>query len=91
MLVRRYYFGVCRVASRLTDDSVEAVVLTNGAFLGMRRQLWSHRNEVEIVTILLTDVIRAASIAKRERANRTTRVDANKPATEWKEADRQRC
>jgi len=91
VLVRRYYSGVCSFASRLTDDPVEAVVLTNGAFLSTRRQLRSRRNEVEIVTILLTAVIRTAGIAKLELADRTPRVLANTPVTEWNRADRQAC
>ena len=90
-LVLRYYSGVDNFASRLTDDPVEAVVLTHGAFISARRQLRSPRNEVEIVTILLTAVIRAAGIAKLEEANRTTRVHANKPVTEWNRAGRQAC
>jgi hypothetical protein len=90
-LVRRYYSGVYRFASRLTDDPVEAVVLTHGAFISTRRQLGSRRNEVGIVTILLTAVIRAAGIAKLEGVNRTMPVHANKPVTEWNRANRQRC
>jgi len=82
-LVLRYYSGVYSFASRLTDDPVEAVVLTHVAFISTRRQLLSRRNEVAIVTILLTAVIRAAGIAKLEEANRTTRVHANTPVTEW--------
>jgi DNA-directed RNA polymerase specialized sigma24 family protein len=89
-LVRRYYSGVYNFASRLTDDPVEAVVLTHLAFISTRRQLRSRRNEVDIVTILLTAVIRAAGIAKLEGANRTTRVHANK-VTEWNRAHRQAC
>src|SRR4030095_6401112 len=90
-LVRRYYFGVYSFASRLTDDPVEAVVLTHVAFISTRRHLQTRRNEVEIVTILLTAVIRAAGIAKLELANQRTRVHANTPVTEWNRADRQRC
>ena len=90
-LVRRYYSGVYGSAFRLTDDPIEAVVLTHGAFISTRRLLGSRRNEVAIVTILLTAVIRAAGIAKREGANRTTRVDANRQETEWNRADRPRC
>jgi hypothetical protein len=90
-LVLRYYSGVYNVASRLTDDPVEAVVLTHGAFISARRQLRSRRDEVEIVTILLTAVIRAAGIAKLEEANRTTRVHANKSVAEWNRAERQAC
>jgi hypothetical protein len=90
-LVPRYYSGVYSFASRLTDDPVEAVVLTHGAFISTRRQLQSRRNEVEIVTILLTAVIRAAGIAKLELTNETTRVHANTPLMESNRADRQRC
>ena len=90
-LVLHYYSGVYSFASRLTDDPVEAVVLTHLAFISTRRQLLSRRNEVEIVTILLTAVIRAAGIAKLEEANRTTRFHANKPVTESNRADRRRC
>jgi hypothetical protein len=89
--VLRYYSGVYNFASRLTDDPVEAVVLTHGAFISTGRQLRSRRNEVEIVTILLTAVIRAAGIAKLKEANRTKRVRANKPITEWNRAERQAC
>ena len=90
-LVCRYYSGVYSFASRLTDDPVEAVVLTHVAFISTRRQLQTRRNEVKIVTILLTAVIRAAGIAKLELANRRTRVHANTPITGWNRADRQRC
>lgn len=90
-LVLRYYSGVYNFASRLTDDPVEAVVLTHGAFISTRRQLLSRRNEVEIVTILLTAVIRSAGIAKPGEANRTTRVHANKSVTERNRAERQAC
>ena len=90
-LVRRYYSGVYSCASRLTDDPVEAVVLTHGAFISTRKQLQSGRNEVEIVTILLTAIIRAARIVKLEGANRTARVHADEPITESNRADRQAC
>ena len=91
VLVARYYPAVYSFASRLTDDPVEAVVLTHVAFISTRRHLQTRRNEVEIVTILLTAVIRAAGIAKLEEANRTTRFHANKPVTESNRADRRRC
>src|SRR5919106_4369558 len=90
-LVHRYYSGVYSFASRLTDDPVEAVVLTHGAFISTQSQLWSRRNEVQIVTILLNAVIRAARMAKLEGADRTTRVHANEPVTESNRANRQRC
>src|SRR5262245_8560812 len=56
-LVARYYRGVCTFASRLTGDPVEAVLLTHAAFISTRRQLRSRRNEVKLVTILLTTVM----------------------------------
>ena len=90
-LVRRYYSGVYSFASRLTDDPVEAVGLTHGAFISTRKQLQSGRNEVEIVTILLTAIIRAARIVKLEGANRTARVHADERVTESNRADRQAC
>ena len=91
LLVRRYYAGVYSVAPRLTNEPVEAVLLTHGAFLSRRRQLLSRRDEVRIVTILLTAVIPATRIATLEGANRKTRVHANEPITKRKRADCQRC
>jgi hypothetical protein len=90
-LVLRYYSGVYSFASRLTDDPAEAVVLTHLAFISTRRQLLSRRNEVQIVTILLNAVIRAAGIAKLEGANPITRFHANTSVTEWNRAGRQAC
>ena len=90
-LVLRYYSRVYSVASRLTDDPVEAVGLTHGAFISTRKQLQSCRNEVEIVTMLLTAMIRAAGIVKLEGANPTARVEADEPITESNRADRQAC
>jgi hypothetical protein len=57
-LVARHYFAVYSFASRLTDDSVEAVLLTHDAFNSTRRLLRSHHDEVAAVTILLNAVIR---------------------------------
>jgi hypothetical protein len=90
-LVRRYYSGVYSVASRLTDDPVEAVGLTHGAFISTRKQLQSGRDEVEIVTMLLTAMIRAAGIVKLEGANQTARVHADEPIMASNRADRQAC
>jgi DNA-directed RNA polymerase specialized sigma24 family protein len=90
-LVRRYYSGVYSFASRLTNDPVEAVGLTHRAFISTRKQLQSVRNEVEIVTMLLTAMIRAAGIVKLEGANQTARVHADEPITESNRADRQAC
>jgi hypothetical protein len=90
--VRRYYSGVYTFASRLTDDPVEAVVLTHGAFISARRQLRNRGDDVEIVTILLAAVMRAAQVAKLRGANWATRVHANKPVPEPKNrGERRRC
>jgi hypothetical protein len=43
----------------LTDDPREAVLLTHDAFNSTRKQLRHCRDEVALVTILLTAVIRA--------------------------------
>ena len=90
-LVLRYYSGVYNFASRLTDDPVEAVGLTHGAFNSTRRQLRSRRNEVEIVTILLNAVIRAAGTVKVDGANQTARLHADEPITASNRADHQAC
>ena len=90
-LVVRYYRGVCTFASRLTDNPVEAVLLSHAAFTSARKVLRS-RDEVRLVTMLLTAVMRAAQAAKLCGANWATRVHANKPITEPKNgADRGRC
>ena len=62
-LVARYYPAVYSFASRLTDDPVEAVLLTHDAFNSTRKQLGSRRREVALVTILLNAVIRAGLTA----------------------------
>jgi hypothetical protein len=58
-LVARYYPAVYSFASRLTDDPREAVVLTHDAFNNGRKQLRNRRDEIALVSILLTAVIRA--------------------------------
>jgi hypothetical protein len=58
-LVARYYCAVYNFASRVTDDPLEAVLLTHDAFNSTRKQLRNRRDEVERVTILLNAVIRA--------------------------------
>jgi ribosome maturation protein Sdo1 len=62
-LVARYYCAVYSFASRVTDDPLEAVLLTHDAFNSARRQLRARRNEVERVTILFNAVIRAGLTA----------------------------
>ena len=89
-LVARYYRGVCTFGS-LTGYPVEAVLLTHAAFTSTRKLLRT-RDEVRLVTILLTAVMRAAQLAKLCGANRATRVHANKPVPEPKNrADPRRC
>jgi hypothetical protein len=61
-LVARYYCAVYNFASRMTDDSLEAVLLTHDAFNSTRKQLRNRRDEVALVTILLNAVIRAGLI-----------------------------
>jgi hypothetical protein len=58
-----YYPAVYSFASRLTDDPREAVLLTHDAFNSIRKQRWDRRDEVALVTILLTAVIRAGLTA----------------------------
>ena len=58
-LVTRYYPAVYSFASRLTDDPVEAVLLTHDAFNSTRKQLQSRRDDVALVIILLNAVIGA--------------------------------
>jgi hypothetical protein len=56
------------------------------------RQLLRTRDEVRLVTILLTAVMRDAQLAKLRGADWATRVHANKPVPEPKNrADRRRC
>ena len=54
-LVACYNRGVCTFASGLTDDPVEAVLLTHAAFTRTRKLLRS-RDQIRFVTILLTTV-----------------------------------
>jgi hypothetical protein len=56
--VARYYPTVYGFASRLTDDPREAVFLTHDAFNRTRKLLRNRRDEIALVTILLTAVIR---------------------------------
>jgi hypothetical protein len=90
-LVARYYRGVSTFASRLTNDPVEAVLLTHAAFNSTRKLLRT-RDEVRLVTILLTAVMRAAQLAKSRGVNLGTRVHANKSLPEPENpAERRRC
>lgn len=90
-LVARYYRGVCTFASRLTNDPVEAVLLTHAAFTSTRHLL-RIGDEVRLVTILLTAVMRAAQLAKSGGVILATRVHANNSLPEPQNpAERRRC
>ena len=90
-LVARDYRGVCTFDSRPTDDPGEAVLLRHAAFTSTRKLLRTS-DEVSLVTILSTAVVRAAQLAKLCGANRAKRLHANKPEPEPKNrADARRC
>jgi hypothetical protein len=57
--VARYYCSIYSFALRVTDDPLEAVLLTHRAFNSVRKQLRSFRHEALIVIMVLTSVIRA--------------------------------
>jgi hypothetical protein len=56
-LVARYYCSIYNFALRMTDDPLEAVLLTHDAFNRTRKRLRSHRDEAVIVIMLLVAVI----------------------------------
>ena len=58
-LIARYYPAVYNLASRLTDDPREAVVLTHDAFESTRKQRRNRRDEDALGSILISAVIRA--------------------------------
>jgi hypothetical protein len=58
-LVGRYYPAVYSVASRLTDDPREAILLTNATFNNTRKQLQTCCDENVLASILISNVIRA--------------------------------
>jgi DNA-directed RNA polymerase specialized sigma24 family protein len=62
-LVARYYPAVYSFASRLTDDPREAVLLTHDALYSTRKQLQNRRDEIALVSVLLSAVIRAGLAA----------------------------
>jgi len=62
-LVARYYPAVYRLASRLTDDPREAVMLTRDAFSSTREQLTNRGDETALASILILAVIRAGLTA----------------------------
>ena len=62
-LVARYYPAVYSLASRLTDDPREAVMLTRDAFSSTREQLTNRGDETALASILILAVIRAGLAA----------------------------
>jgi hypothetical protein len=56
-LVTRYYYSIYRFVLRITDDPLEAVLLTHHAFNSTRKHLRSPRDEAVIVLMLVTAVI----------------------------------
>ena len=56
-LVARYYCSIYSFALRITDDPLEAVLLTHHAFNSTRKQLQGRRDEAVIVIMLVVAVI----------------------------------
>ena len=56
-LVARYYCSIYSLVLQITDDPLEAVLLTHHAFKSMRKQLRSRGDEAIIVTMLVAAVI----------------------------------
>ena len=56
-LVACYYRGVYRLALQITDDHLEAALLTHQAFNSIRKQLRNRRDEATIVKMLVAAVI----------------------------------
>ena len=58
-LVARYYPAVYSFAFRLVGEPREAALLTQAAFLSVRKQAWRPRDETALIRILLKAVVRA--------------------------------
>jgi hypothetical protein len=56
-LVARYYSSIYSFVLRITDDFLEAVLLTHHAFNSTRKQLQGRRDEAVIVIMLVAAVI----------------------------------
>src|SRR5207247_7820201 len=63
-LVARYYPAVYSFASRLTDDPREANALTRNAFRCAQKQLCSLRDQKEVATILISEIIRVGAFRR---------------------------
>jgi DNA-directed RNA polymerase specialized sigma24 family protein len=59
-LVARYYPAVYSLASRMTDDPRQAVVLAHDALESTRKRLGNRRGETAFASVLIAAVIRVA-------------------------------
>jgi DNA-directed RNA polymerase specialized sigma24 family protein len=57
-LVARYYPAVYSLASRMTDDPRQAVVLAHDALESTRKRLGNRRDETAFASVLIAAVIR---------------------------------
>lgn len=58
-LVARYYPAVYSLASRMTDDPRQAVVLAHDALDSTRKRLGNRRDETAFASVLIAAVMRA--------------------------------
>ena len=58
-LVARYYPAVYGLASRMTDDPRQAVVLAHDALESTRKRLGNRRGETAFASVLIAAVMRA--------------------------------
>jgi DNA-directed RNA polymerase specialized sigma24 family protein len=58
-LVARYYPAVYSLASRMTDDPRQAIVLAHDALESTRKRLGNRRGETAFASVLIAAVIRA--------------------------------
>ena len=56
-LVARYYSSIYTLVLQITDDPLEAALLTHQAFNTIRKQLRNRRDEATIVKMLVAAVI----------------------------------
>jgi hypothetical protein len=75
-LVDRYYPAVYSVASRLTNDPREAILVTHAAFNSTRKQLQTCCDENVLASILISNVIRAGCRLDRTSASNPNRKSA---------------
>ena len=62
-LVARYYPAVYSLASRMTDDPRQAVVLAHDALESTRQRLGNRRGETAFASVLIAAVIRVGLTA----------------------------